>query len=115
MFAAELKVVADNKREQQRRSINMPARIGGIGGHRFVCRVSDLSLDGARLKLFGDIEVGAKVEIALPGPTLRRGKVVWVRDYEAGCRFDEPIDPARLDELARLFGFVPSPATLRSV
>lgn len=115
MFAAELKVVAANKRGQQRRSMSMPARIGGIGAHRFVCRVADLSSDGARLKLFGDLEVGAKVEVALPGPTLRRGKIVWVRDLEAGCHFDEPIDPKRLDELAELFGFVPRPTTLRAV
>jgi PilZ domain len=104
MFSAELKVESDS-RVARRIALSVPGRIESGDSPRCLCRVTNLSKSGARLMLFSDIDLGATVELTLPGSITRKARVAWVGDYEAGCAFDEALDEAFVEELARVYHF----------
>ena len=102
MFSAELRVETES-RVVRRIALSVPGRIESGDAPRCVCRVTNLSKSGARLMLFFDIDLGATVELTLPGSITRKARVAWVGDLEAGCAFDEALDEAFVEELARIY------------
>ena len=61
--------------------------------------ISDLSLTGFRVRTHMKLAVGSDLSISLPGIEPRWATVVWVREFEAGCSFHEPLHVAVLDNL----------------
>ncbi|EGD58445.1 hypothetical protein Y88_0500 [Novosphingobium nitrogenifigens DSM 19370] len=66
---------------------------------RMVGATLDLSCDGARLSTPERLRVGETLWITLPGLPPRQASVVWVDNFEAGCRFEQPLHPAILDTI----------------
>jgi len=63
--------------------------------------ISDLSLTGFRVRTHLKLGAGSDISITLPGLEPRWAKVAWVRGFEAGCTFHEPLHRAVLDNLIR--------------
>lgn len=61
---------------------------------RSPCRIIDISVGGARLRLYQDLAPDTSIRISLPGKGLVDAHIVWADGREAGCRFDRPLDPA---------------------
>lgn len=114
MFAAELRVAPGGRRAAPRHALNLPGAIRTAHDGRCVCRVTDLSLGGARLELHNEIEPGSIIHLTLPGPQVRDGKLIWMRGLEAGCQFDEPLDERTLAELLRIYENSPPLARIPS-
>lgn len=116
MFAAEIGLSmrgrsagpVPSRRQHPRSHTQMPGRVGDQG-IRSLCRVSDLSLSGARLKTHAALQCRAVILLTLPGQPPRRAKVIWSDDYIAGCAFEEPLDAGTLETLVGIYGFVPAP------
>ena len=65
----------------------------------FNSRVADLSTDGFRLQSFAKLAPGVELWVMLPGFEGRKATVLWSRNHEAGCRFNEPLHPAIFDHI----------------
>ena len=107
MFAAELRVNASSRRKAARHALNLPVSVLTSDDGRCVCRVTDLSLGGARLQLHSEVEPGRIIHLTLPGPSICRGRIVWMRGLEAGCHFDTPLDERTLAVLLRIYEHSP--------
>jgi hypothetical protein len=99
-IAAELIPIAlGETRRAARKAVSLDAGMFDAGHHGSLCRITDLSLSGARLQTFSDLMPGSSILLTLPGAVRRLTRVVWARDYEAGCQFEEPLSPFEFDLL----------------
>ena len=85
----------------------MPGRIGAPDAHS-VCRVTDVSIAGARLQTSQPLTPESAVLLTLPGQPPRGARIIWSDDCTAGCAFDVPLADAALDDLVATYGFVPA-------
>lgn len=93
LFNAEFEpAVADDRRRAPRAPVSLDARIGRGGLDRTLCKVTDLSVHGARIQTYCALKKGAMLWLTLPlvGPVV--AIVRWSDDFEAGCEFQEPLD-----------------------
>ena len=65
-----------------------------LGLKRVSVDVVDLSLSGVKLGMLDPIEVGARLWLKLPMLEGLEVRVVWYRNFEAGCEFVNPLHPA---------------------
>ncbi len=61
---------------------------------RLVAKALDLSVHGLRISGMERLREGETVWITLPGLEPRQATVVWSDQFEAGCAFAEPLQPA---------------------
>lgn len=73
-------------------------RVGSIaiGDRRELCLIKNISAGGMRIRAYGSIEIGARVEIELKCGNPIAGEVGWVEETDAGVVFDMPIDVLEL-------------------
>jgi hypothetical protein len=91
-FAAEFEPAESlGRRRVPRAPVSLDARVGRGGLDRALCRVTDLSVHGARLQTYSELRAGAMIWLTLPqvGPCAAR--VVWAHDFEAGLEFQAPL------------------------
>jgi len=67
----------------------------------FVCVLRDVSETGASIRLFHTVPTGSPLELHMPGGEEYEAQAVWEREnspgvFEAGLRFSQPADVARL-------------------
>ncbi|WP_176599361.1 MULTISPECIES: PilZ domain-containing protein [Sphingobium] len=93
--------MGDDGREAIRHAITAQVKMRRRMEHSVASSVSDLSLSGFRLRTHMKLAAGCDIALTLPGLEARWAKIVWVRGFEAGCRFHEPLHPAILDDLIR--------------
>lgn len=100
MFSSEVTVL-EHRRGEERLPADVRARYG-TGGRpeRALCRVLDVTTRGARLEVFCDLPRGTKITLRLPNADIVRASVIWSKDFEAGCKFIEPLNER---ELASIF------------
>lgn len=95
MFAAEYEPAqALGRRRSPRAPVSLDARIGRGGLDRALCKVTDLSIHGARLQTYSAIKAGTVIWLTLPRIGHVAATVRWADDFEAGCEFREPLSPA---------------------
>lgn len=70
---------------RHRHSVELEAEVRYVGGHSSKAMVSDLSLEGCRIK--GWFRIGEPLELTIPGIGMVRGQVRWAIGGEAGIRF----------------------------
>lgn len=95
MFAAEFEpaiVIRSGGRRSARAPVSLDARIGRGGFDRALCKVTDISLHGARIHSYSTLTKGAMIWLTLPGLGQVAANIMWADDFEAGCQFDEPLD-----------------------
>jgi hypothetical protein len=103
MFAAEFEPAEKNgRRRAPRAPVSFEAGIGPGGIGRTLCKVTDLSIHGARLSTYSALKRGATIWLNLPeiGPVA--ADVMWADDFAAGCQFRTPLDPVAFEKLATL-------------
>ena len=62
------------------------------GSERVECVVRNISSDGLMARVYRPIELGDCVRIELAGGHLLEGTVLWIRDWEVGVAFSDPVD-----------------------
>lgn len=69
------------------------------GSARSPCRIIDISVAGARLRLYQQLAPETSIRLSLPGKGLVDAHIIWADGREAGCRFDRPLDEATVTTL----------------
>ena len=77
--------------ERARLSTEAVARCGLKRG---TVEVVDLSLSGVKLRTLDLLDVGSLLWLKLPKLEPLEVRVVWSRNFEAGCEFIRPLHPA---------------------
>ena len=109
MFAVELRSEANRaeRRGERRTMVDIAGRLTTTDSWRAVCRVSDLSSTGARLKTYDALEAGGTVWLRLPHTEQRAATIVWTTEAAAGCAFHDPLTDNELGALVAMYGFTP--------
>lgn len=97
MFSSEVVLRGEKcRREAKRHIAGFDSQIGLAAGTtaRSPCRIIDISISGARLRLYQDLPPDTSIRLSLPGKGLVDAHIVWADGREAGCRFDRPLDEA---------------------
>lgn len=74
-------------------------KIGVRNWHQ--ARLRDLTPEGFRLSLTDMPKVGTVLKIRLPGMAMLDAEVCWARNFEAGCKFANPLSPYVFEHLVR--------------
>jgi len=80
------------RRRVPRSPVSLDARIGRGGLDRTLCKVTDLSIHGARIQTYSGLKKGAMIWLTLPTIGQVAATVRWADDFEAGCEFQAPLD-----------------------
>lgn len=64
-------------------------------------RVTDLTAEGFRLSLTGNLQVGTNIKIRLPGLEILGAGVCWAKGYEVGCQFTHPLSLYVFEHMVR--------------
>lgn len=92
MISSEVSVVEHSRRSEERLPADMRSRYGAGGmPERALCRILDMTSRGARLEVYCDLPPATVITLKLPYTGTVRAKIMWSKDFEAGCRFLEPI------------------------
>ena len=106
MFAAEFEpaVIPGGRTpgRAKRAAVMLNARLERGGLDRTLCKVTDLSIHGARLHTYSALQQGATIWLTLPLLGQVAATIMWADDFEAGCRFSAPLDDHAFAELAAL-------------
>jgi hypothetical protein len=109
MFSVEIARDRDTgeRRGGDRNTVNFAGRITTRDQWRAVCRITDLSRTGARLRTYSALEEGATIWVRLPGVEQRTATIMWADDFAAGCHFADPLSDTELDILTAAYSFTP--------
>ncbi len=100
MLSAEVTVVERGRRSEDRYRADIRSRYGMSGmPERALCRIIDVSRHGARLELYSELPAQTQITLTLPGTGPVRARIVWSKDLEAGCFFQQPLDEAELERI----------------
>jgi hypothetical protein len=111
LFAAEFEpALANGRRRAPRAPVSLDARVGRGGIDRALCKVTDLSPQGARLQAYSAMRQGSMIWLTLPLAGQVAATIRWSDDFEAGCQFQHPLDPGVYEELLALGGMSPTGA-----
>jgi hypothetical protein len=83
------------RRNAKRAVVHMPARLRHKGLEAAEVTILDLSFTGFKAASDIDFTPGVYLSIDLPGIGLVRSKVVWCKDGQVGCSFNNPVDVRR--------------------
>jgi len=101
MFAAEFEPALSNgRRRSPRAPVSLDARLGRGGLDRALCKVTDISLHGARLHTYSSLRKGSMIWLTLPRLGQIAATIMWADDFEAGCQFQHPLDDGAFASLA---------------
>jgi hypothetical protein len=92
-------IIETENRQVRRRIVNFAAILEEQEAEASAASVLDLSERGVRIKTDAKVEVGSSLLIKLPCVAAVRAKVVWSRDGETGCEFDEHLYGSTVDEI----------------
>ncbi len=88
-----------DRRQARRRIVSFAAALNEQGTSARRVFVSDLSEQGFRLSSEPGLEEGLPLLLKLPGIEAVRGRVIWAKDGEIGCEFDEELDTATIESV----------------
>ena len=87
-FAAEFEPAESlGRRRSPRAPVSLDARIGRGGLDRALCKVTDLSVHGARIQTYSPLRKDSTIWLTLPRVGHQAARVVWASDFEAGLEF----------------------------
>ena len=89
----------DDERRVRRRAVNFVASLGGTRASFEAVAVLDLSRRGFRIRRDAGYPTDSILLIKLPGIEAVRARVVWCRDGEVGCAFEEELHHTAFEAL----------------
>ena len=98
MFVADFEPAElRSRRRAPRAPISLDVSIGKSG--RTLCKVVDISVNGARLQTYSALKRGTSIWLNLPQIGQVVADVMWADDYSAGCQFHTPLAIDAFDAL----------------
>ena len=103
MFAAEFEpATSSSRRRAPRAPVSLDVGLGKGGMDRTLCKVVDLSIQGAKLQTYSTLKRGTTIWLTLPEIGAVSADVMWADDFAAGCQFTKPLTSAAYDQLLAL-------------
>ncbi len=103
MFAAEFEPAQSNgRRRSPRAPVSLDARIGRGGLDRALCKVTNISVHGAKLHTYSPLRKGAVIWLTLPHVGQVAATIIWADDFVAGCQFLEALELPVFETLVQL-------------
>lgn len=100
MFAAEYEPAESlGRRRAPRAPVSLDAKVGRGGLDRALCKVTDISMHGARLQTYSGLKPGSRIWLTLPRVGHVVAEVRWADDFAAGCEFQTPLAADALETL----------------
>ncbi|THD36591.1 MAG: PilZ domain-containing protein [Sphingomonas sp.] len=96
---AEFEPAVLGRRKSPRAPVSLDAKFGRGGLDRTLCRITDLSREGARISSYSTLKKDSVIWLTLPGVGQVAATVRWADDFQAGCQFNEPIAEAQFEAL----------------
>ena len=90
-ISAEFEPAIVNRRKSPRAPVSLDAKLGRGGLDRTLCRITDLSQHGARIRSYSALKKDMVIWLTVPGVGQIAATIKWADDYEAGCLFREPL------------------------
>jgi len=103
-ISSEYEPAVVNRRQAPRAPVSLDAKLGRGGLDRTLCRIVDLSLQGARVRSYSALRKDQVIWLTLPGVGQVAATVKWADDFEAGCLFREPLAEHVLEMLLAIGG-----------
>jgi len=93
MIKARIEEARDSKdrRRMSRHPVEIGARVRELGAEGFEARVLNISETGFMAEADGDLEVGSRIWLILPGRERANALVRWIAGKRIGAEFAEPI------------------------
>jgi hypothetical protein len=86
-------------RKAERRIVNLAAALREEGATTSPVQVLDIAVGGFKVQSSSVLHEGSEVWLKLPGFEAKRSHVVWVKENEAGCEFENELHPAELEAM----------------
>jgi hypothetical protein len=92
-FSISGRVPSPPERRQRDRIVTI-LRVGAliVDGHRELCLIRNMSAGGLMAHVYTPLQPGQRVIVELKTSQQIEGRVIWVRDDNAGIEFDKPVD-----------------------
>ena len=87
------------QRQTRRRAVNFAAILESEGISSHPANVLDISEEGFRIVTATEVGQGSSMLIKLPGLEAVRATVMWAKDGQIGCSFDDALHPASIQTL----------------
>ena len=87
------------QRQTRRRAVNFAAILESEGVSSHPVNVLDISEQGFRIVTAAEVGQGSSMLIKLPGLEAVRATVMWAKDGQIGCSFEEELHPANIQTL----------------
>ncbi len=96
-FSFSSHVPAPPERRRNERHLKI-LRVGTLiaGGRRELCLIRNISAGGLMAHVYSPLTPGQRVTVELKTNLLVAGRIVWVREGNAGIRFDAAMDVAEM-------------------
>ena len=93
MIKARIEEARDSKdrRRTARHPVEIGARVRELGAEGFEARVINISETGFMAEADGELEVGTRIWLILPGRERANALVRWIAGKRIGAEFAEPI------------------------
>jgi hypothetical protein len=101
---AEYEPAILSRRKAPRAPVSLDAKLGRGGLDRTLCRVTDLSREGARISSYSALKKDSVIWLTLPGVGQVAATIRWADDFQAGCQFNEPLPEHLYDALVEAGG-----------
>lgn len=99
---------AANKRRVEREEVTVSTTLRASGVHSLDIVVRNISTLGFMADAKGEFAVDDRVRIRLPALGTVIARLVWARDGQIGCEFEEEIDLPRLRAILAATGAAPA-------
>ncbi len=104
IFSAEFEPAILSRRSSPRAPVSLDAKLGRGGLDRTLCRITDLSLEGARIHTYSALRRDSVIWLTIPGAGTIAATIKWADDFQAGCQFNEPLPEYLYDMLVEVAG-----------
>jgi len=101
-ISAEFEPALLNRRQSPRAPVSLDAKLGRGGLDRTLCRITDLSREGARISTYSALKKDLVIWLTLPGVGQVAATVRWADDFQAGCQFNSPLPAHLFDALVEI-------------
>jgi len=90
-LSAEFQPALFGPRGFSRAPVSLDAKLGRGGLDRTLCRITDLSPQGARIDTYSALKRGTVIWLTIPGAGTIAATIKWADDFQAGCSFHTPL------------------------
>jgi hypothetical protein len=100
-FTAEFEPAVLGRRRSPRAPVSLDAKVGRGGLDRALCKVTDLSVGGARIEMYSELRKDSIIWLTLPHVGHWAARVVWSSDFDAGLEFQIPLTDDDFERLTQ--------------